>query len=246
MVPAPHAHAPHERRGGPAGIRRFLATNLTVSPGDWPAATWPRQWRRLLHAWAVFPVVQRVRAVVGHPHSGAECLANPHLANPLAVSCLLANATGRLGVVRRSSRAAVSSGQWATTVAGTVTMADVMPAGGEHPVFRCARREALEELGIELPELQWDGLVVSRQKLQPVALVFGRLARSWEELALIIPRARDWRFENTAIYAMPPDLVPLAVRRLVFTDAAAYHLWLHRGPARRLLLQIDRHRVLPR
>lgn len=222
----------------------FLATNLTAFPENWPRLSWrqiPAAW---WHWWAVFPLIQRMREVIGMPQSGDEVLMNPHLANPLAVSVLIQDVTGRWGLVARSQHVAVSSGQWGTTVAGTVTPDDLTQFP-EHPVSVCARREAQEELNLLIHNLTWDGLIISRQKMQPAALVSAHLARRWEDVAPLIAEARDWSFENAALYAIPPEHIPAVVRQAPLTDAAAYHVLLHKPATSRVArrIHLNRYRI---
>ncbi len=215
----------------------FLSTNLTAFGSNWPSASWAQHWQSWWHWWGVFPLVQRVRGTTGMPQSGEEALMNQHLANPLAVSVLLQDCTGRWGIVVRSQDVAVASGQWATTVAGTVGRRDLADA---NPVRACASRETLEEIGLTLEAWHWDGLVVARQKMQPVALVSGRVARTWEELLPLMRTARDWHFENAAFYAVPPECLKALARQVRLTDAAAYHCHMHATPSasvRRIHLQ---------
>ena len=207
----------------------FLTTNLTAFPANWPRASWGQHWQAWWHWWSVFPLIQRVRAQIGQPQSGSEVLLNHHLANPLAVSVLLQDVTGRWGVVARSHHVAVASGQWGTTAAGTVSPDDLVHFP-EHPIAVCARREAQEELNLILGALTWDGLVIARQKMQPIALVSGCLARQWEEVLPLIAHARDWSFENRAFYAVPAEQIAPIIRQAPLTDAAAYHLQLHQSP----------------
>ncbi|KXL50252.1 MAG: hypothetical protein FE78DRAFT_27534 [Acidomyces sp. 'richmondensis'] len=222
----------------------FLTTNLTAFPGNWPRLSWrqiPAAW---WHWWSVFPLIQRLRDAIGIPQSGDEVLMNPRLANPLAISLLIQDVTGRWGIVARSRHVAVSSGQWGATVAGTVTPDDLSQFP-EHPIFVCARREAQEELNLLIGPLTWDGLIISRQKMQPVALVSAHLARRWEDIAPLIAQARDWSFENTTLYAIPPEHIPSVIRQAPLTDAAAYQLLLHQSATSRLgrRIHLNRYRI---
>lgn len=188
----------------------------------------------------VFPLIQHVRSAIGAPQSGLETLMNQHLANPLAVSVLIQDSTGRWGVAARSRRVAVSSGQWGATVAGTVSPHDAN-APSDNPVFACARREVSEELGINIGTITWDGLIIARQKMQPIALVSSRINRQWKDMIPLIRNARDWSFENAALYAIHSDHLRYVIRHAPLTDAAAYHLWLKIPSNRRLPRFINLH-----
>ncbi|WP_020373853.1 hypothetical protein [Sulfobacillus thermosulfidooxidans] len=222
----------------------FLTTNLTAFPANWPRPTGRGWYSTWIHWRSVFPLIRRIREVIGTPQSGEEALMNSHLANPLAISFLIQDATGRWGVVARSQWVAVSAGQWGATVAGTVTPEDLTQFP-EHPIAVCARREAQEELNLIIDTIAWDGLVISRQKMQPVALVSARIARRWEDVMPLIAQARDWSFENTALYAIPPESIASVIRQAPLTDAAAYHLSLHIPSHRSILRRIplNRYRI---
>lgn len=205
----------------------FLTTNLTTFPANWPRATLAQHWQTWWHGWSVFPLIQRVRSITGVPQSGLETLMNRSLANPLAVSILIQDVTGRWGLTVRSRHVAIASGQWGATAAGTVSREDLR-AFPRNPIIACAHRETSEELGLSFTHFAWDGLVVARQKRQPVALVSAQLHRSWEEVLPLIKHARDWAFENTALHPVSSDRIAAVIRKAPLTDAAAYHLWLHR------------------
>ena len=174
--------------------------------------------------------------MIGIPQSGVEAILNPHLANPLAVSILLADSQGRWGIVVRSHKTAIASGQWATSAGGTVSPVDLQDPM-INPAFSCAVREVREELGLVFHDMTWDGLIIARQKMQPVVLVSGRINRPWKEVLPLIRQARDWPFENAAFYAIPPEHIYSTLRHAPLTDAAAYHLWLHRPYGRPRLFQ---------
>ena len=112
--------------------------------------------------------------------------------------------------------------------------------GAANPFEACARREVHEELGLTVGDLDWVGVIVARQKLQPIVLLTGHLGDTWDNLWPVIQHARDWNQENRALYALPPDRLTTALRRKPFTDAAAYHLWCYAQSATtRAVLIVD-------
>ena len=96
---------------------------------------------------------------------------NPHaLANPLGISSLIVSSDGYLLFGRRSDRVAVHRG-YLQTFGGMLEAPDRTKTG--YDVFRCARRELSEELGLlptDIVTLFTIGLVRDRSLLQPELL----------------------------------------------------------------------------
>lgn len=203
----------------------FIATNLTAFPANEPVRSFPQQMAALIRSIRSFTIVQQVMAAVkrnGKPRTVQDVLANRSLANIVAVSVLMIDSTGRLGIVKRSQQVAVSSGHFGATCAGTVSHNDL---NAEDPFLSCALREIYEELHITLSELHFDGIVVPKQKMQPILLYHAHLERTWEELFTEIQEARDFSFENQAFYAVPLQQAMPFTAHAHMTDAAAYQVW---------------------
>lgn len=174
---------------------------------------------------AAHELVSRLRSQVraeGPFRDAADVLRVRKLANPIAVSVLLRDAQGRPGVVRRSSVPHVSSASYCATVTAGVSSTDFAEAD---PFLHCAQRETQEELGVDELDLIFDGIVIARQKLQPVFLYKGTMNAVWEDLAPTIAGAPDYHRESAALLAIPPAEISRAVAHLHLTDAASYQLW---------------------
>jgi len=144
------------------------------------------------------------------------------LANPIAVSVLLRDTQGRPGIIRRAGGPNVSSADYCATVTGSVNDADFARAD---PFLHCAQRETREELGVGDVNLVFSGIVIVRQKLQPVFLYEGAVSAAWEDLASTIAGAPDYQRESAALLAVPPTDIGRATVHLHLTDAASYQLW---------------------
>jgi 8-oxo-dGTP pyrophosphatase MutT (NUDIX family) len=200
----------------------FLSTNLIVFPANAPIRSFYNQLRIAWDWIRIYPLVRKVFLTVGHPSQFDEVLSHTHLANIVAVSVLLIDSTGRIGIVARSNQVAISSGQFATSSAGTVSEIDL---DADNPFIACAIREISEELNLNISTLKFDGIVIPKQKMQPIFLYSAKLSRTWEELWPLIRRARDFSKETKAFYAVPPDkIIDLIITRN-FTDTAAFQLF---------------------
>jgi len=158
------------------------------------------------------------------PGTYRDVLADTALANIIAVSLIIEDSEGRIGIVKRSAGVHVSSGAYCATVAGTLDHADFEEAD---PFAHCATREAAEELSLAVPEPQFDGIVISMQKLQPVFLYSAVLDAPWGELAERIAGATDAHLETDALIAVPLDRCVAFIAQHDMTDVAAYQLWMY-------------------
>lgn len=161
-----------------------------------------------------------------------QILAIDELANIVAVSVLLQDSTGRYLIVHRGNKAAISSGNFATSCAGSVSKEDLQD---ENPFIACAKRELKEELNLEC-DLKVDGVVISRQKIQPAVLLSGTLDFTFEETYDAMIAAEDFHEENSELFAVPREKFVGIVKHYQFTDIAAYQLaggvkhWILRIP----------------
>lgn len=212
------------------GFFDLLATNLTAypdniaTPGLWLRFSAVRQWISLV------PVLQQVRQAAktggDRPRSVEEALANPHMANVAAVSVLVMDSNRKAAIVQRQSRLAVSSGQFGTTAAGTVSDKDL--SAGD-PFLGAARRELYEETGIEPESLEFEALVLPVQKMQPIFLYTAYITKPWQAMASLLEQATDFHRETAHMFLLGMD-DPKAIASFLatarITDAAAYHIWL--------------------
>lgn len=201
-----------------------LTTNLAIDP----CCTTPdtRRWTtRAADEYATRELMSRLRLQVrseGPSRDATDVLRIRSLANPIAVSLLLRDTRGRPGVIQRASGPNVSSADYCATVTGSVNGADF---AWTDPFLHCAQREMQEELGVRGVDLVFDGIIIVRQKLQPVFLYEGMVDTTWEDLASTIAGAPDYQRESAAFLAIPPSDVSRAAVHLHLTDAASYQMW---------------------
>jgi len=216
------------------GFFDLLTTNFTAYPDNIPVAgvfrrlAATRRWLRLRGA------MERVSAAAdvggSRPRSVAAALSNTSMANVVAVSVLLADDAGRVAVAYRAGGVAVASGRYSATVAGTVTDTDLEEPD---PFLEAALRETREEIGLDVPALSLDALVMPLKKMQPIFCYSGTVVGRWEEYASLIASAPSFRQETARM-----DLVSVGdlneLTRLLqsgaLSETAAYQLWL-RGVA---------------
>ena len=101
-----------------------------------------------------------------------DILSNTHLANTLGVSVLVKDITGRYCMVLRNKDLAVGAGLLSVTVTGAIDGTDYK---NEDPIISCAQRELKEELGLEDCTLTPRYIAFSKNKLQPICIIDGKI-----------------------------------------------------------------------
>ena len=144
------------------------------------------------------------------------------LSNILAVSILIEDRNGAVGLLKRSNKVAISSGIFSVTSTGSL---DEQDFSADNPFISCAKRELKEELNIDTESLMFEGLVMSKKKLQPIALLSVKLEKSWRELIADIKSAKDFNKETQEFYAVPLSILPHFLYTESFTDAALYQIY---------------------
>lgn len=223
-----------------AGFYDFLTSNLILKPSSNNIRTLRNEILSVLYD----DDYKKLRALenrlkirvlqCGKLKSFDDVLRVKELANITAVSVFLEDCNDNILLVKRGNKVAVSSGNFAVASSGTVTPED---CGYENPFIACAERELKEELGIQAL-LKIQQIVISRQKLQPVVLLHGKLQSSFSDLSDIMRKAPDFREENTSVFSVPKKESVYAVRQYQFTDVAAYQIALVCGIPTRLQYQI--------
>jgi 8-oxo-dGTP pyrophosphatase MutT (NUDIX family) len=116
------------------------------------------------------------------PPTVAGVLQNRALANIVAISVLIVDSEGKIGIIKRTKNVAISSGNFGMACAGTVNEMDFLT---EDPFLACAMREIREECNIEVHQIHFDGIVVPKQKMQPIfhyhAEMFQRQTPQYED-----------------------------------------------------------------
>ena len=153
-----------------------------------------------------------------------------YLADPLGISATVITRDGRLGLGRRSDRVAFHAGHL-HTFGGLLEDPDRGP-DGRYDIFGAARRELIEELGLEAAEiatLEVIGLVRDRAILQPELLFDALLTVTSDELAARFdPTLSDG--EHTGVEWLPDDpgsIIPFLQRARPVAPVAEAALLLH-------------------
>lgn len=144
------------------------------------------------------------------------------VSNIIAVSILVEDSNGDVGIVHRSEKVAVSSGVFGVTVTGVLDELDFLE---EDPFTACAKRELKEELNINVDSLDFDELVMSKQKLQPIVLFNLKLDQTWKDLLPSIKMAEDFKKEAQGFFAVPVSKLSDLLASETFSEAAAYQIW---------------------
>ena len=203
----------------------FMTTNLVIKPNNRAKKSALANLYATLFSDQVKQVMKlehRVKAaIVGQPRKTFDdVIAIKELANIVTVSVLIHDCTGRVLLVHRGNKVAISSGSFATSCAGSV---DVQDLETTNPFLSCAQRELKEELDLEC-SLHFDSLVISKQKLQPAALFSGYIDYCFEDVYQKMISAPDYKEENCELFAVPEDCLNSIVKRYQFTDVAAFQL----------------------
>ncbi len=157
----------------------FLSTNLCIKPSNSPIKSFRKLLLSLIKWWKSFEIVDKVKKSVlvnGKINSFEDVIRIDSLANIIAVSIIIIDSTGRIAIVKRTKKVAISSGYFSATAAGTVSMDDFCE---ENPMEACIVRELKEELGIENLDLKFDACVIPKEKLQPIFCYSAKIEGVW-------------------------------------------------------------------
>lgn len=172
------------------------------------------------------PVLDRDVAAKIHRWMGynsySQVLDDNSLSNLMTVSVLIVDDEDKIGIARRTRKVSVNPGVHGATVTATPSMGDYET---DDPFVTCALREAKEELNLDdLRELSFRGLIIGRQKLQPVALYDARIPGSWRDYEAGFAKAEDYDFEIERIYPMSQDELFNSMATYDYTVVARYQI----------------------
>lgn len=143
------------------------------------------------------------------------------LPNIIGTSALLHDVNDEFLLVERNTAVSVGSGLLACTSSGSM---DIVDMDYQNPILGCAYRELKEELNLTC-DLTIEGVVMPKQKMQPIVLVTGMVHRPWRELIYTMRCGEDFTKENNRVLSVPrKDLLSL-ISMYKFTDAASYHIF---------------------
>lgn len=165
---------------------------------------------------------RRVKAsIYGQPKRNFnDVLQIRELANIIAVSVTIKDCSGRVLIIKRGNKVAISSGNFAVACTGSVTSEDL---DSENPFITCAKRELKEELNLDC-DLYIDNVIISKQKLQPAVLLSGTIDTLFEDVLETMFTASDFNAENSQLFAVPESKLGAVVKHHQFTDVAAFQL----------------------
>ena len=131
------------------------------------------------------------------PSTFSDYLMYPYLANVLAVSIIVYDSEFVL-LTNRSSDVSLSPNSLGVSVTGGVTSSDLETSDG---VRSSVFQELKEELGLEVDytEVQVEGLYISKDKLQPVAICFVKVL----DLSTLGLHGQDTDFEVDYFIKVP-------------------------------------------
>ena len=157
------------------------------------------------------------------------------LPNAMAVSILVHDENDNYLLSRRTSNVLLSKGFYGVTASGSVDPGDLanMPQdgkGGLDPFCACAARELAEEIKLGIPDgnFHFKGLVVGKEKLQPIALVDALYPRVFpDQFKVYDPSEGDPDAEVAKIVAVPQSSLAKMPDKYEMTEASARHIMLH-------------------
>lgn len=143
--------------------------------------------------------------------------------NALAVSVLLTDQQGNYLLTKRSKSVGIGEKLYSVTATGAVDENDY---GQLDPIKNCVLRELREELNIHIKneDLQIVSIVAGVQKLQPIAIVNGKIEGTFSELSCAMRKAEDFKHEVDKIYIGDKKTLVEILNKGKLTEAIEYHL----------------------
>lgn len=169
------------------------------------------------------PLKQKLLATLKGCNKGDfdSILSQSSLANSIGISLLLEDPRGNYLLCTRSNSVAVSSADHTCSVTASMNESDL---ASSNPFITCASRELYEELAL-YADITMQQIIISKQKLQPIVLLHGRVPKPFTELKVEMTKGRDYYKENSFMHVVPKSKALRAIRYNDFTDAAAYHVF---------------------
>lgn len=179
-----------------------------------------------LLAW---PKLNQYLSPYGKLNTFDKVLSVKELPNIIGTSTLLHDTLDEFLLVERNTAVSVGSGLFACSSSGSLAAEDLLV---DNPVIGCGQRELLEELNLRCT-LQIEGVVIPIQKMQPIALLTGKVDRPWRDLIPYMMQGVDFRKENNRILVVPREKLLPMISLYSFTDAAAFHIFFEAGGDRK-------------
>lgn len=167
--------------------------------------------------------ISEIKSVIDGHKTFEDIICNENISNIMAVSVLIQDKNGKLGITKRAFSLSMSSGFINTSVTGSVDGEDFE---NEDPLIHCANKEIYEELGLNVEQLELKGIAISKTKLQPIVLFNAKLNDSWENVIERIKYAKDYKNEVEKFLIVSIPDIPELLNTNELTDAARYHIYL--------------------
>lgn len=157
------------------------------------------------------------------------------LPNIIGVSTLLHDVNDDYLLVERNTSVSVGSGLFACTSSGSL---DATDAAKLNPIVACGQRELQEELNLNC-NLWLEGICMPIQKMQPIALLTGKVNLPWRQMLGRMIEAEDFRKENSRLLIVPKNQLLTIISNYAFTDAASFHIFFEAGGTEKLWKQVS-------
>ena len=143
--------------------------------------------------------------------------------NALAISVLLTDEKGNYLLTQRSLKTGISEMMHSVTSTGAIEEEDYHSMDA---IRNCVIRELKEELNlcVDKKDLKIVSIVAGKRKLQPIAIVNGRVKGSFSELLENIKDAVDFNYEVQKLIITDKETLENILHSESFTEAAEYHL----------------------
>lgn len=177
---------------------------------------------RDIMAW---PKLNNHLAKYGRLDTFEKVLSVNELPNIIGTSTLLHDVNNEYLLVERNTKVSVGSGLFACTSSGSLCLEDM---NSINPIIGCGLRELREEMNLQV-NLQLEGICMPIQKMQPIALLTGKVDYPWTQLLQTIITAEDFKKENNRILLVPKNDLLKMISLYSFTDAASFHIFFEAG-----------------
>lgn len=146
-----------------------------------------------------------------------------HSSNALAISVLLTDERGDYLLSQRSLKTGIGEMMHSVTATGAVDEDDYHSVD---VIRNCVIRELKEELNLCVDEkdLKIASIVAGKKKLQPVAIVNGRVKGRFSELLESVNDAVDYNLEVQKLIISDKEKLETIFHNKNFTEAIEYHL----------------------
>ena len=157
------------------------------------------------------------------------------LPNTIATSILVYDEAGNYLLSRRTDNVIIGKKFYGVTASGSVDPADLakIPQKGNpgiDPFCSCAARELAEETTLGIPDrnFKFRGLVIGKEKLQPIAIVDALSPNLFDdEWRIFDPSDGDPDAEVAKIVSVPQSKLVRMPEKYEMTEAASYHMRIH-------------------